>query len=176
MTTKKATKPKPATKPRNGPRKEPPLGQNETLFAHLVMKGDGTTSTNSSNRIAEAGKKCGYTAEEANRVFHRKPVQKYIEGYRDDLRKQMVKEEVRILMRQGYTREDVLTILHDLAKTPVEKTKGSIVGQVAAAEAMGKILGLVFAPKNPDDLFKGRSEEEMLHYAEHGSFSKPRVQ
>lgn len=171
MTTKKV-KPEPK---RRAPRKEPPLSQHEVLFCHLVMKGDGSSKANQTERIEKAGAKVGYTALQARQVYHRKPVQKYLEAYRDRLMIEMAKEEVRILKRKGYCREDVLDILHDLALIPAEKTRGSISGQVAAAAEMGKILGLVVVAKNPDDLFKGRSEEEMLHYAEHGSFSKPRV-
>jgi len=102
-------------------------------------------------------------------------VEAYLEKYRAKLMDQMVREEVRILKRSGYTREDVLELLHSLATVPPEKTRGSISGQVAAAEAMGKIMGLVVAPRNPDEFFKGRSEEEIAHFAEHGSFAPPRV-
>lgn len=171
---KQAPKPKKPAQPR-APRKEPPLGQVETLFCHLVMKGDGTTNTNQTKRIVEAGKKCGYTAEESNRVYHRKPVQKYIETYRDRLMIEMVKSEVRLMHKQGYTKDYVLSRLDDLSLIPVEKTRGSIAGQVAALAEMGKIMGLVSAPKNPDEFFKGRSIEEMAYYAEHGTFAPPRV-
>lgn len=171
MTNKKA-KPEPK---RRAPRKEPPLSQHEVLFCHLVMKGDGSTKINQTQRIVDAGKKCGYTAEESSRVYHRKPVQKYIEVYRERMMVEMVKSEVRLLHSKGYTRDYVLSRLDELSQIPVEKTRGSISGQVAAAEAMGRILGLDQPLKNPDKFFEGRTIEEMRYYAEHGVFAPPRV-
>jgi|GEM_PF-3862872 len=166
-----------AAKPpaRRAPRKEPPLDEQEVLFCHLVMKGTGEAKTTNLERIEAAGAKMGWGKAESSRIYHRKPVQAYLEKYRAKLMDQMVREEVRILKRSGYTREDVLELLHSLATVPPEKTRGSISGQVAAAEAMGKIMGLVVAPRNPDEFFKGRSEEEIAHFAEHGSFAPPRV-
>lgn len=180
MTTKKAATKKEAKKEvpagqRRAPRKEPPVSEMEILFCHLVMKGSSDPKASQIERIEKAGAKMGYTAVEASRVYHRKPVLAYLEKYRERLMVEMVREEVRQLRRAGFTREDVMTILHELAMTPVEKTRGSIAGQVAAAGEMAKILGLGIVPKNPDDLFKGRSVEELAHYAEHGTFAPPRV-
>lgn len=171
MTTKKAVKPA----VRRAPRKEPPLTEKDVLFCHMVMKGSADPKASQIDRIEAAGAKLGYTKAEASKVYHRKPIQQYLDKYRQQLMVQMVKEEVRLMRRNGYTREDVLTILHDLAMLPAEKTRGSIAGQVAAAAEMGKIMGLVVAPRNPDEFFKGRSEEEIAHFAEHGSFAPPRV-
>jgi hypothetical protein len=99
----------------------------------------------------------------------------YLEKYREKLMMQMVKEEVRRLKRQGYMRDDVLGVLYDIATMPPEKTRGSIAGQVSAAVAMGTIMGLVVSPRDPDSFFKGRTEEEIAHFAEHGTFAKPVV-
>ncbi|WP_433963612.1 hypothetical protein [Tunturiibacter gelidiferens] len=96
-----------------------------------------------------------------------------MENYRDRLMTQMVKEEVRSLRKIGFTREDVLTMLHDLATAPPEKTKGSIMGQVAAIAEMSKVMGLIVSPRNPDDFFKGRTVEELENYAKYGCFTKP---
>ena len=176
MTTKKATKKAPKKEAaRRAPKKEPPIGETEILFCHLVLKGHGDPKATQLERIEKAGAKVGYSASMASKVYHRKPVQAWLDKYRERMMTEMVKEEVRQLRRAGYSREDVLTILHDLAMTPVEKTRGSIAGQVSAAAEMGKIMGLVVAPRNPDEFFKGRSEEEIAHFAEHGSFAPPRV-
>jgi hypothetical protein len=171
MTTKKAKKaPQPPGK-RRAPKKKPPLTDAEILFCHRMLKGSADLKATQTERIEAAGEAAGYTKVEALRLYHTIPIQKYIEGYRADLRAEMIREEVRTLKRKGYTREDVLAHLDRLATIPPEKTKGSITGQVSAAEAMGKILGLVVAPKNADDLFKGRTEQELEHFAAHGTFS-----
>ena len=178
MTTKKAVAPKPKAEKvaqRRAPRREPPISECEILFCHLVLKGHGDPKATQLERIEKAGAKVGYSASLASKVYHRKPVQQWLDKYRERMMMEMVKEEVRQLRRAGYTREDVLTILHDLAMTPAGKTRGSIAGQVSAAAEMGKIMGLIVAPRNPDEFFKGRSEEEIAHFAEHGTFNAPRV-
>jgi hypothetical protein len=171
MTTKKAVKPA----HRRPPRKEAPLTEKDVLFCHLIMKGLPDPKATQLDRIEAAGVKVGYTKSLASKVYHRKPVQAWLEKYRERLMVEMAREEVRQLRRAGYTRDDVLTILHDLATMPPERTKGSITGQVLAGAEMGKIMGLVVAPRDPDSFFKGRTEEEIAHFAEHGTFTKPVV-
>jgi len=158
---------------RRPPRKVAPLAEKDVLFCHLIMKGLPDPKATQLERIEAAGSEVGYSKAEASRIYHRKPVQAYLEKYRDRLIMQMVKEEVRSLKRQGFMRDDVLSVLYDIATLPPEKTRGSIAGQVAAAVAMGNIMGLVGSPKDPDEFFKGRTEEELKHYAEHGCFTKP---
>jgi hypothetical protein len=160
---------------RRAPKKEPPIAETEILFCHLVLKGTGDPSATNLDRIEAAGAKVGYTKAMASKVYHRKPVQAWLEKYRERLMVEMAREDVRQLRRGGFTREDVLTLLHDLATMSPDKTKGSITGQVAAAAEMGKIMGLVVAPRDPDSFFKGRTEEEIAHFAEHGTFTKPVV-
>ena len=161
--------------PRRPPRKVPPITEKEVLFCHLVLKGVVDPKATQIDRIEAAGAKVGFSPTNAAHIYNRKPVQAYLATYRERLLTEMVRNEVRELKRAGYTREDVLTILHDLAHVGPEKTKGSIAGQVAAAVAMSNIMGLVVAPRDPDSFFKGRSEEEIAHFAEHGSFAPPVV-
>lgn len=178
MTTKKAAKKKTekAEPKRRAPRKEPPITDTEISFCHLVLKGSGNPDASQLDRIESAGARVGWDKKTSSRVYHRKPVQKYIESYRHNAMLELARDEVRTMRRSGYTREDVLAILHDLATMPPEKTKGSIMGQVAAVEEMAKVMGIQVAPRNPDEFFKGRTMEEMACYAEHGVFKMPVVQ
>ncbi|HEV2709137.1 MAG TPA: hypothetical protein VGU67_02890 [Edaphobacter sp.] len=182
MTTKKAAKKaakkivEKAAPKRRAPRKEPPITETEVLFCHLVMKGIGNPNATQLERIESAGAKVGFDKTLASRVYHRKPVQAWIASYRDRMMTEMVREEVRVMKRAGFTREDILTLLHDLATIPPEKTKGSIAGQVEAVAEMAKVMGIQVAPRDPDAFFKGRTEAEIACYAEHGVFTMPVVQ
>jgi hypothetical protein len=171
MANKKSVKPA----QRRPPRRTPPLTEKDVLFCHLILKGLPAPKATQLDRIEASGERLGYSKAEASRMYHREPVQLYLEKYRDRMMTQMVREEVRSLRRQGYMRDDVLEVLHEIATMPPERTRGSIAGQVSAATAMGTIMGLVAFPRNPDDLFKGRTEEELAHFAVHGSFATPRV-
>jgi hypothetical protein len=168
MTTKKATTQKDL-------KYSPPLSDKEILFAHLVTKGTGDPDMSQSKRIEAAGVRVGWDKATSIRVFNRKEIHKWCDNYRENEQAELIRGDIRMLRRNGFTREDVLTLLHDLATTPVEKTKGSIDGQVSAAAEMGRIICPVATPKNPNEIFKGRSEEELEHFALHGTFSKPRV-
>ncbi len=161
---------------RRPPRKGAPLTEKDVLFCHLIMKGLPDPKATQLERIEAAGEELGYSKAEASRIYHRKPVQTYLERYRDRLMMQMVKEEVRSLKRQGYMRDDILSVLYDIATMPPEKTRGSITGQVSAAVAMSTIMGLVDPVRNPDKFFEGRTEEELDCYAKYGVFSLPKVQ
>lgn len=160
---------------RRAPRKEPPITQDEVVFCHLVMKGTGNPSSTQLERIEAAGARIGLDETMASRVYHRKHIQVWITKCRERMMTQMVREEVRLLRRVGFSRDDVLTILHGLATTPPELTKGSILGQVAAVAEMSKVMGLVVAPRSPDDFFKNRTEEEIANFAEYGTFTNPKV-
>lgn len=175
MTTKKAAPKAAPKKPAQtrAPRKSPPLDEKDILFCHMLMKGSADPKASQLARIEAAGAKLGYTKAEASKVYHRKPIQQYLETYRQHLMVQLVKEEVRLMRRNGYTREDVLGKLWELANMPVEN--GKMTDHICALAEMGKIMGLVVAPRNPDEFFKGRTEEEIAHFAEHGSFAPPRV-
>jgi hypothetical protein len=176
MTTKRAGKSTAKPGARRAPRKEPPITDTEIAFCHLVLKGTGKPNATQLERIEIAGAKVGFDKSLASRVYHRKPVQKYIEDYRQRTMLELAREEVRTMRQRGFTREDILALLHDLATIPPEKTKGSITGQVAAVEEMARVMGLQVAPRDPDSFFKGRTEEEIAYYAEHGAFAPPTVQ
>jgi hypothetical protein len=176
MPSKKVAKKEVKPAARRAPRKEPPITEMETLFCNLVMKGTGDPNASQLERIEAAGAKVGFSKPMASKVYHRKPVQAWITKYRDRMMTEMVREEVRVLRRAGFTREDILTLLHDLASVPPERTKGSIAGQVAAVAEMAKVMGIQVAPRDPDAFFKGRTEAEIACYAEHGVFTMPVVQ
>lgn len=180
MPSKKAAPPvkkpavmkKPAGKPR-APRKEPPITSLEMSFVAYVLNGTGNPNDTQLERIEAAGKRVGYDKTMASRIYHRKPVQKYMDSYRERIMTELVRDEVRAMRKAGYSREDILSMLYDLASLPPEKTKGSIMGQVAAIAEMSKVMGLIVSPKNPDDFFKGRTEEELANFAAYGTFTKP---
>jgi hypothetical protein len=154
-------------------RKEPPLLEKEVLFCRQILKGLPDPGASLIERIETAGDAVGFDKAKASRVYHRKPVQAWIESYRRSSLLEIVRVDVREMRRATFTREDVLTILHDLATIPPERTKDSILGQVAAVGEMAKVLGLIVAPRSADDFFKGRTEEEIEHYANYGSFTNP---
>jgi hypothetical protein len=129
MTTKKATTQKDL-------KYSPPLSDKEILFAHLVTKGTGDPDMSQSKRIEAAGVRVGWDKATSIRVFNRKEIHKWCDNYRENEQAELIRGDIRMLRRNGFTREDVLTLLHDLATTPVEKTKGSIDGQVSAAAEM----------------------------------------
>lgn len=165
----KTSKVKPGV--RRAPRKEPPIMEREMLFASMVMKGSKNPNATQLERIEEAGKTLGIKASDATRMFHRKPVQAWMDKYRANLMTEMVRTEVRELRRKGYTREDVLTRLFELASLEPERTKNTITGQVEALKEMGVVMGIAVAPRDPDSFFKGRTDEEIAHYAEYGCFA-----
>lgn len=160
---------------RRAPRKTAPLTERDIQFCHLVMKGLPDPKATQLDRIEAAGAELGYSQAESSNLYHRKPVQAYMAKYRDKMMMQMVREEVRLLRRQGFTREDVLTILYDIALLPPERTRGSLSGQVAALAAMSNVMGLVTSPRNAHEFFKGRTEEELEHFALHGCFAPPKL-
>lgn len=161
---------------RRAPKKEPPITDTEIRFCYLVLKGNGDPNASQLERIEFAGVSVGFTKPVAVKVYHRKPVQAWIEKYRAESLRQLVLSDIRVMRRAGFTRDDILTLLHDLATVPPEKTRGSISGQVAAVSEMARVMGIQVQPRDPDAFFKGRTEEEIRNYAEHGVFSIPRVQ
>jgi hypothetical protein len=171
MTGKKEVKPG----KRRAPRKATPLSEKDIQFCHLVMKGLPDPKTTQLDRIEAAGAAFGYSKAESSNLYHRKPVQAYMAKYRDRIMMQMVREEVRLFVRQGFTREDVLTTLYDIALLPPERTRGSVSGQVGALSTMSTIMGLITSPRNADEFFKGRTNEELEHFALHGCFAPPKL-
>lgn len=176
MPTKKAVKPKPAPQKRRAPKQVPPITDGEMLFAQLVMKGTGNPSATNLQRIEHAAGPAGMTREEGRRAFERKPVQAYMTKYREQMLALTIREDMRVLKRKKYTKDDVLDILHDLATMDPDRTKGTITGQVAAAQEMSRVLNLVAQVRNPDELFKDRSVEELDTFAKYGTFTKPVTQ
>lgn len=166
MPTKKAP-----TK-RKAPRYAAPITDLETEFALHVLRGTGNIDDTDTARIQFAARLCGLSEDQGRRAFARKQVSQFMKDHKRREAEYLVQMEVRSLRKKGIGKAEVLAHLDRLAAIDPERTRGSIEGQVKAAQAAATILGLNVAPRDPDSFFKGRSLEEMDYYAKHGTFQK----
>lgn len=145
--TRKRT-PKPAAVPH--------LSQTETMFAHLLIKGQTPE---------EAAEWMGLSGIQAAAYAGRASVKKYMEHYRALFAQRMVDAEISVLLAKKITRESLAELLFSLAIMPPERTKGSIDGQIKAVVEATQLLGLKFDPTMLPAHLQGLSDEELRKYA-----------
>ena len=170
MPTKKTT---PKKRVKNPPMYAAPISDLETEFALHVLRGTGNVDESLHDRIAHAARICGMTEDQGKRCFNRKDVKRWMEDHKRREAEVLVQMEVRAIRKKGIGRAELLAHFDRLASMDPERTRGSITGQVAAAVAAATMLGFMTVLKqNPDDLFKGRTAEELKEFARTGRFHK----
>lgn len=147
------------------------VSQTEMEVAQWYMRGSGSIDETSTDRVAFASRQTGLTNEEATRCLKRKPVIQYMEVFRRRMGEVMVQLDARRMNRK-FGKTEVLAHLDQLASLPPERTGNCIDGQVEALKLMANIMGLLLDTKKgaPDDIFVGRSQEELEYYSQHGRF------
>jgi hypothetical protein len=149
----------------------PAITDLEIEFCLLVLRGSGNVDETDEQRIAWAARMAGMEESAGRRVWNRKPVREYADNHRRRMAEVLAQMEAR-LHRKSIGKAEILAHLDRLASIDPERTKGTITGQVGAMMQASSILGLNIAPKDPDELFKGRSLDEIKEYARTGKFAR----
>lgn len=106
--------------------------------------------------MEDAAMRLGMRTTEIETVLNRSHVQRFMLDFRREFSRRLARRRVSMLVRKGVTRENVLERLMELANLDPEETKGSIIGQVKALEALGDFLGM--SEKDP---LKNKSTDEL---------------
>ncbi|MFL6427791.1 MAG: hypothetical protein ACJ71S_06065 [Acidobacteriaceae bacterium] len=144
------------------------ITQRERMFAHLLLKGE-----HSDQKCAELA---GFPANHAPRLKKRRQVKEYIEIYNQQLMMMMLNREMESMVAQGITREALVQRLWIIANTASERTRDSYESQIEAIDKIAGILGFKIQPRDMDELFRGKSDEQIANYMTYGSFDRPVTQ
>ncbi len=142
-----------------------PISDKECVFAHLLIKGDRTD--------AECAEQAGFARTDARKLRLKPRIQEYIRLYREQFAFMLASRELDAAAAIGIDRNALVQRLWMLANTVPERTRGSIDGQVAAVDKIADMLGYKIQPRNLDDFFKGKSDEQVANYLAYGSFDVP---
>lgn len=144
------------------------ITQRERMFAHLLLKGE-----HSDTKCAELA---GFPAANARSLKKRKQVKDYIEAYNQQFMMMMLNRETETMLAQGITREALVQRLWIIANTASERTRDSYESQIEAIDKISEILGFKIQPRNMDELFRGKTDEQIANYLSYGSFDLPVTQ
>jgi hypothetical protein len=144
------------------------ITQQERMFAHLLLKGEHTDQ-----KCAELA---GFPAKAAFKLKNRRQVKEYIETYNRQFMMMMLNRETETMLAQNITREALVQRLWIIANTASECTKDSYESQIEAIDKIAEILGFKIQPRNMDELFRGKTDEQIANYLAYGSFDAPVTQ
>ena len=141
----------------------------EMAFAHVVL---GQRHRN----LEEAAVKLGLKPSQGRAMGERPRIRKYMAAYVQHYMERMAAKEVQLIVDGGITRDRIARRLMELADMAPKDTRFTINGQVDAALGAARILGYDMQPRNVDDFFKGKTDEQIANYAAYGTFEKPTQQ
>jgi hypothetical protein len=88
----------------------------------------------------------------------------------------MLNREMESMLAQGITREALVQRLWIIANTASERTRDSYESQIEAIDKISEILGFKIQPRNMDEIFRGKTDEQIADFLAYGSFDRPVTQ
>jgi hypothetical protein len=139
----------------------------EIAFAHVLMSME-------TRDVTAAAAKLGLDAARGKKMGASRRVKDYILAYRYHYIESMAETEVRLMVNAGITRQSIAARMWVLANLPPERTQGGISGQVRACISVATLMNFMQPPRDLDDLFKDKSDDQLRNYWQYGSFDGPK--
>jgi hypothetical protein len=115
-------------------KKDSVINEAEIAFAELLMKGQASDE--------DCAEQAGFTRGMGRQVKRRPCVQRYMQERRERLLAEIEREDLAMLKEFAISRDSIVARLWAIANLSPKETKGSVVGQVQALNALGEMLGL----------------------------------
>ena len=111
------------------------------------------------------------SAPMAQKIYSRKQVQEALAKRQDLIIAMSARREQTNAKKLGITRDSLMAKLWEIANTPMELTNNTFGAQKGACEVLGRWIGCdLKVVGDPAELFRERSLEDNLFFAQHGYF------